>query len=511
MVAQKRVSQLKSNLIANYAGKGWGALMALAFVPLYIRLLGIESYGLIGFFATLQSVFALLDYGLNTTLNRELARCSAVSNRAQEMHDLVRTLEIIYWGLAIVGGFAVLLLAPLIASKWVNTKTLPISVVQNAVMLMGLVMAFQWLQSFYFGGLIGLQRQVLYSALNSGWYTLRFAGAALVLWLISPTILAFFAWQLFINIVGAVLAALALWHSLPKRSAVPRFRIAYLRSVWRFVAGMSAISVTVLLLTQMDKIILSRLVSLEAFGYYSLAWSVASSLGYLTSPVFTVVFPSFSKHVVLGDTEALKRLYHRACQFLSVIILPAAILVVFFAPEVLLLWTRDAVLAQSGHNLVSLLMIGTVLNSLMNLPYALQLANGWTSLALCTNVISIVVLIPVLVFMVSYYGEIGAAVVWVVLNSGYVFIQLQVMHRRLLKGEQWRWYRDDVGRPLVAVLIVALPSRMLIRGELPLRVLFVCLGGVVIASFVAAFLVTPATADWLRRIFRGRQLAKGHF
>ena len=41
---------LKKNFVANYFGQGWQALMGLAFVPVYIRYLGIESYGLIGIF-----------------------------------------------------------------------------------------------------------------------------------------------------------------------------------------------------------------------------------------------------------------------------------------------------------------------------------------------------------------------------------------------------------------------------------------------------------------------------
>ena len=40
----------KRNVLANFAGRAWSALMALAFLPLYIRFLGIESYGLVGIF-----------------------------------------------------------------------------------------------------------------------------------------------------------------------------------------------------------------------------------------------------------------------------------------------------------------------------------------------------------------------------------------------------------------------------------------------------------------------------
>ncbi len=67
---------VKRNIIANFAGQGWAALMALAFVPLYIKFLGIEAYGLIGFFAMLQGAFQILDFGLSQTMNREMARYS---------------------------------------------------------------------------------------------------------------------------------------------------------------------------------------------------------------------------------------------------------------------------------------------------------------------------------------------------------------------------------------------------------------------------------------------------
>ncbi|HZI25460.1 MAG TPA: polysaccharide biosynthesis protein, partial [Chryseolinea sp.] len=61
------MSPFKLNLIANFMGKGWAALMGIAFIPFYIKFMGIESYGLVGFFTTLQGVFALLDFGLTTT------------------------------------------------------------------------------------------------------------------------------------------------------------------------------------------------------------------------------------------------------------------------------------------------------------------------------------------------------------------------------------------------------------------------------------------------------------
>ena len=53
---------LQRNVAANYLASGWAALMGLAFVPWYVRYLGIESYGLIGVFGTMQVWLALLDF-----------------------------------------------------------------------------------------------------------------------------------------------------------------------------------------------------------------------------------------------------------------------------------------------------------------------------------------------------------------------------------------------------------------------------------------------------------------
>lgn len=491
------MSQFKRNLIANFVGRGWAALMGIAFVPLYIKFMGIESYGLVGFFTTLQALFILLDLGLTTTLNREIARYSALAEKSQDMRDLVRTMETIYWGLAFSIGAVVLILSPYIARGWVKADALSVEVVQKSVMLMGVVIALQWPLGFYSGGLLGLQRQILFNILNAIWYTLRFAGGVLVLWLVSPSILTFFEWQVVASAVSTGLMAMSLWRSLPASQERARFRISIWHSVWRFAAGMSGISATVLVLTQLDRIILSKMLSLEFFGYYTLAWTVANGLTTLTGSVFTVVFPIFSQRVAVGDIEGLKMLYHRSCQLISVLILPVAMLVALFAREILVIWIQNPVTVANTHFLVSLLIIGTALNGLMNLPYALQLAHGWTSLAFYTNLISVIILIPLLIVATSYYGALGAAVIWIALNSGYVLISLQIMHWRLLRGEQWRWYFEDVGLPMLATLSVIGLGRLLIHNLMPLPIILISLLIVLALALTSAMLAAPQIRIWV--------------
>jgi O-antigen/teichoic acid export membrane protein len=93
---------LKKNIIANFFGKLWPSLLGLFLVPVYLKYLGVEAYGLIGFFVSLQGLISFLDLGLSTTANREVAMGKRFIDRQEKTRNVIRTLEIIY-GLVSVG------------------------------------------------------------------------------------------------------------------------------------------------------------------------------------------------------------------------------------------------------------------------------------------------------------------------------------------------------------------------------------------------------------------------
>ncbi len=116
---------LKKNVIANYLGQGWSALMGLAFVPLYIKYLGVEAYGLIGIFAMLQAWLTLLDMGMTPVLSREMARFGGGAHSGQSILDLLRSIEIV--GFSIAGLIAVTIWAVSgwLAADWLRVEKLP--------------------------------------------------------------------------------------------------------------------------------------------------------------------------------------------------------------------------------------------------------------------------------------------------------------------------------------------------------------------------------------------------
>jgi len=449
------MSPVRRNIVANAIGSGWTALLLLSFVPLYIHFMGVESYGLVGFFVTLQVLFSVFDLGLTGTLSRELARLSAsVETSATEMRNVVRTLEAVYWALAGFIVTALFLAADWIATVWLNANEVPLEIVRMSVMLMGVAIAFRMPYGFYAGGLIGLQRQVLLNGLRIGVETFRNGGGVLVLWLVAPTITAFFIWHALASMIGAVLFRLVLWRSLPSAETPARFAPALFRQLWRYGAGLSGIGILAMLVVELDKIILSKMLPLKEFGYYMLASTLALGINLIIVPIFSAMQPRLTQLVASGDYAGLRRLYHKGCQLMTVLVMPVALGLCFFSEPVLHIWTRDATIAQFAAPLLSLLSIGTALNALMNVPYALQLAHGWIKLALISTAVAVVVLVPALIWMIRHYGAIGAASIWVMLNLGTVLFSLPIIHAKFLRGEFRHWLLADFAWPTLAVLAV---------------------------------------------------------
>ena len=485
------MSVITRNILANLAGKTWAGLIWLAFVPVYLSFMGVEAYGLVGLFFTLTAVLSTLDLGLSTTINRELARLSAQGEKRGSMRDVLRTLESLYWAIALLIGTALVVSSPLIAQYWLKPEALSPEAVRLTVVLIGLTIAVQWPSALYTGGLLGIQRHVLLNGVVSSIVTVRAVGAVMVLWLLSPTPQAFFAWQLLMGVLHTAALGYCLWRSLAQPNHRARFDPQLLRGLWRYAAGASGIAIFGTLAAQLDKIILSAILPLDAFGYYSIAALVASALYYLIAPITSSVFPRFAQ---LGASQAnvdLARTYHKSCQLAAVATLPAAVFVALFSYEILELWTRNTQVAQQAHIVLSILMAGTALNGLVLLSFSLQLASGLVKLGLYANLSSVIIAAPCLVYFASRYGATGGAAVWLLLNLGLFVIVVPMMHRFLPTVQDLRWYAVDTMRPLGASVLVLALARWLIPERQPDFTMAAYLAVALAASYAAAILAAP--------------------
>ena len=309
---------------------------------------------------------------------------------------------------------------------------------------------------------MGLQRQVLVNVILIVTGTLRSLGAILILWLVSPTIEAFLAWQVVASIIGSVAFFVTLWWSLPKHQESARFRGNILVGVWKYAAAISANAIIGIVLSQLDKVLLSKMLSLEMFGYYSLAATVGSCIWMVILPFQSAIFPRFVQLHEATQTDELRLFFHRASQFLSLVLFPVSALLIVFSREILFLWLHDPAVVRQCHLIVSLLVFGTMLNGIVSVPGCSASAFGWPQLVTYTNLIQAVAIIPLIVGLVGYWQGVGAGLAWVVLNSTYVIFMVPFYFRRYLRGEAGAWYFRDIALPAAMAFATCLVSWMLL-------------------------------------------------
>jgi O-antigen/teichoic acid export membrane protein len=442
------------DLVANYAGAAWIALLQILLVPLYVEVLGVESYGLIAFCGTLHALAQFLDFGLAPTMNRELARRGR--DDAPSTRSFVATVAAIYWLVAMLLGLGIAWLSGTIAARWITVAAMPESSAAHAIALMGGVVALQWPIACYHGALLGLHKQVTVNLLNIGASTASAAVVLWVMWRVSATVEAFLWCRIGVLAAHVVLARWFMWRALPAPTpgARARFDLTTLAPVWKFTLGMMLISATAIVLQQFDKVVLSNLLSMELFGCYMVAAAMANCVPQLVAPIYTAVFPRLTRLVASGERAAAVQLFHQTAQLIALVAQPVAIAFAWFAPDIIMAWTGNATVTAHGSAALLILAVGALLNSVMVAPYVAQLAHGCTRIGVLCNSVMACAMVPYALVATSVYGVCGAASAWAVVNAIYVAVGAPLTFRQILRGEAGSWLRQDVLSPVAVVVAV---------------------------------------------------------
>lgn len=441
------MEDIRRALIVSIFSKGWAAALSLLAIPWYLRFIGVEAYGVVGLFTSLCIVVGFLDLGLGATLTRELARASGQSTTLADSRDLLRTFELTYALIALLIGLVIAACSAPLAHHWVQAQTLPRAQIAQALALAGFALACQWPSNLYGAGLAGVHRQ---AQLGFATVVLSTTRVALTIGALAwyPSLTSFFLAQALGGLLQTLCLRWLLWRALALAGHRPKLRLLFLQSSFQFASGMTGITITSIILTQTDKLILSAALSLADFGAYVVAATLATGLYIVISPMFAVMYPRFSALTQEHNKAQLIKLYHTSSQAMAVLVIPLALVLAGFSQQVLYLWTADKTLSHHTALILALLIGGNAINGLMNMPYALQLAHGWTSLALGINLALIVALIPMTWWAASQYGAAGAALVWLLLNFACIVLVPSIMHKNVLPGQKLAWYQFSVVIPV---------------------------------------------------------------
>ena len=445
---------LKKNILANYISQIYVTVIGIVMVPLYLKYMGAEAYGLVGFFAMLQAWFNLLDMGLTPTMARETARFRGGALDALNFRRLVRALEGIFLVIALAGGGILLLLSGQIATNWLTAEHLLVSEVQRSIQIIAIIISLRWMSGLYRGQISGSERLVWLSGYNTAIATIRFVGVLAVLIFIGVTPTIFFSYQLcvaLIELAGLMMISYRLVPPIPEGERIA-WSWAPLKPVLKFSLTIAFTSSAWVMVTQTDKLVLSKILPLAEYGYFTLAVLVASGIMVISGPVSAAIMPRMAKLEAEGDHAGLIRVYRQATQLVTVIAGSAAVTVAFFAEPLLLAWTGDKLLAQQAAPVLVLYAIGNGILAVSAFPYYLQYAKGNLRLHLIGNAGFVIFLIPAIIWAASQYGGVGAGYTWLAMNLIYFLAWIPLVHRKFEPGLNRLWYGRDIS--VIAITVV---------------------------------------------------------
>ena len=459
---------LKRNTIANYVGRFYVALIGIAIVPVYLTYLGKESYGLVAVYSMAQGWMQLLDMGLSTTVAREAACYNAGKYSGSLFKKLFSYIGSFFICSAVAIAGVGVLASGWVAENWLNIEHLPIKEVEYSLAVVAIAVAARWASGPFRSVLLGFERQVIFNILSIIFATLRFVAVIPAMIFFGKNLMVYFTWQLFCSLFELFTFGMVCARFLPKNTEPANkedFKLL-VRPVIKFALSIAFTSAVWVFVTQLDKLILSRLLPIGEYGIFSMMVMAASGITILSAPVGEAIMPRLTVLKEKSDICYLNKIYNQSTQLITVIVAPISMVLAFYSEFVIYLWTGNSSVATSGASILLYYALGNGLLALSALPYYLQYAYGNVRLHVIGNVIFAVILLPSIIIAARNYGTFGAAIVWFVQNLLFFVCWVWIIHKQFLLESHLKWFLSNVAPIYLTSLISVVVSYSLFPMEI---------------------------------------------
>lgn len=461
------MSLLKKNIIYNYVSQFYVTIIGIVLLPLYIKYMGAEAYGLVGFFAMLQAWFMILDLGLTPTISRETACYMGGKSDAISFRRLYRSLSVIFILLAVFGGSALFLLSNEIANSWLSFESINVDDVIICLKIIAVIVAFRWLGGLYRGVVSGAEQLVWLSLFNMAVATARFPLVFVTMWVFEFTPKVFFTHQLIVAIAEIAILYYRSSQILPKKenlTDIIGWSMSPIKSVLRFSLSIAFTSAVWVFVTQTDKLVLSGILVLEEYGYFTLAVLVANGILVIAGPITNAVMPRMARLFAEGKNAEMISVYRKSTQLVAVIAGSVSIVLIITAKPLLLFWTGSAEIADKAAPILQLYSAGNLFLSMSAFSYYLQYAKGQLKYHLIGNLVLSALLIPSVIYFSILFGAIGAGWVWLTMNIVFFSAWVAFVHHKIEPGLHILWVKFDVLKIFLPTIFFAVIFSFLIQG-----------------------------------------------
>ncbi|HFG1893056.1 TPA: lipopolysaccharide biosynthesis protein, partial [Vibrio cholerae] len=250
---------------------------------------------------------------------------------------------------------------------------------------------------------------------------------------------------------------------------------------------------------QSDKLILAKFVSSEILGYYSLAFTIASFPMIFTSAFYYYLFP---KLVVLKSSNQTQRYEAEITKNSLVMMIGVTSICIYaaaYSKYVLLLFFGDEVLAKEVSEILKYLILGSLIQGILMIPYCAQLAFGRISYLVNVNVFLGVMMIAAQIYAASYLTPIDVAKCWLAYNV--VTLVVIFFNLKNITGieNKFKWIAIGTFLPILICVFTLFVTHFLLNVLTNINELLI-----IVPSGIVSLLLIAAYAFYMMRHIDGK-------
>ncbi|MBM0106160.1 oligosaccharide flippase family protein [Steroidobacter sp. S1-65] len=413
------------NIVANYSGALITAASPIIALPLYLASLGTQQWGLVSFATTLATLVSLLEIGLSQRVVRDLTllRHRDLSQASRVWPGLVAY----YWGMGAIGGVALVGTSQWLVEGWLRVPADLTDAALATIYFAAVLALTQIPNSLYRSAMLASGRHValnvqlaLFSVLKHG------IGVVVVMRTRDLTYL-----YLSHATIGLIELAVRGWFAARVfRFAGPRLGIDWpgVHAVMRPAAKLAIAVIAGIMALQVDKVYLSRLVSLHDLGVYSVAAAIAYGSLQLSTPLILSVAPTLALASV--DPARLHALCKKLLGGVLLVLLAAAVGYLTIGEWLVQLWLNNDATFAEVRDVLRLLLVGSAFNLIYQVSYQRWIVLGQSRQIFVVNVSSLLLALSMTPFLIHAWGLLGAAFGWIANNSIGILMNVRWMLRR---------------------------------------------------------------------------------
>jgi len=401
---------LSKNVIFNMFGQIIPTILALIAIPILIKGLGTERFGILSLAWAVIGYFGLFDLGLSRALTQILAD-KLGKRQDSDIPAIFWTTMTIMLFLSIIAIIILFIVTPWLVQSMLK---IPKSLMKETIYTLYII-SFSIPIIIITAGLIGLlsayQRFDLINKIKVPTATLSVLGPILIVQFFNGLV-PVVALLLLLRLLSLIVHFIVCLHVVP----ILRLNITISKNIVTPILSigswMTVSNIIGPLMVYMDRFLIGSLLSVAAVAYYTTPYEFVTKLWIISGAIVGVLFPAFATSYKY-DSDRTQILYLRGIKYILLTLFPLCLCIITFSHEGLDLWLGSG-FANNGAVVLQWLTIGVFINSAAHVPFALLQSVGRPDLTAKLHLVELPIYIFFLWWMTNSLGIVGVAIAWVI-------------------------------------------------------------------------------------------------